>query len=150
MRPSVAPALALATVMKGLEDELAHLKIELAQYQAIYNKHDASLSMRKRKAVKSRIERLLKAIDIKADQIYALYDVLEGQKESGQELSEKEVEVTLMDIGIDIDNLRKEKPEKEPEDQDSGEDSELDLPWEGIEDTIGSTSVSGRRRSWIA
>ncbi|KFY35624.1 hypothetical protein V494_05745 [Pseudogymnoascus sp. VKM F-4513 (FW-928)] len=146
MRPSVAPGLALATVMKGLEDELAHLKIELAQYQAVYNKHDPSLSMRKRKAVKARIERLLKAIDTKADQIYALYDVLEGQKETGQELSEKEVEVTLMDIGIDVDALK--KPEKDAEDEDSGEDSELDLPWEGIEDTTGS--VNGRRRSWVA
>lgn len=150
MRPSVTPGLALATVMKGLEDELAHLKIELAQYQAVYNKHDPSLSMRKRKAVKARIESLLKAIDTKADQIYALYDVLEGQKETGQELSEKEVEVTLMDIGIDVDALKKDKSEQDPEGEDSGEDSELDLPWEGIEDTTGSSSVNGRRRSWVA
>ncbi|KFZ14660.1 hypothetical protein V501_03133 [Pseudogymnoascus sp. VKM F-4519 (FW-2642)] len=150
MRPSVTPGLALATVMKGLEDELAHLKIELAQYQAVYNKHDPSLSMRKRKAVKARIESLLKAIDKKADQIYALYDVLEGQKETGQELSEKEVEVTLMDIGIDVDALKKDKSEQDPEGEDSGEDSELDLPWEGIEDTTGSSSVNGRRRSWVA
>ncbi|KFY02021.1 hypothetical protein V490_00675 [Pseudogymnoascus sp. VKM F-3557] len=150
MRPSVAPGLALATVMKGLEDELAHLKIELAQYQAVYNKHDPSLSMRKRKAVKARIERLLKAIDTKADQIYALYDVLEGQKETGQELSEKEVEVTLMDIGIDVDALKKDQTEQDLEGEDSGEDSELDLPWEGIEDTTGSNSVNGRRRSWVA
>ena len=150
MRPSVTPALALATVMKGLEDELAHLKIELAQYQSIYNKHDPSLSMRKRKTVKTRIESLLKAIDTKADQIYALYDVLEGQKESGQELSEKEVEVTLMDIGIDIDTLKMEKSEQDPQDEDSGEDSELDLPWEGIEDTTGSSTVNGRRHSWVA
>ncbi|KAL5353117.1 hypothetical protein ACLOAV_001147 [Pseudogymnoascus australis] len=151
MRPSVTPGLALATVMKGLEDELAHLKIELAQYQAVYNKHDASLSMRKRKAVQTRIERLLKAIDTKADQIYALYDVLEGQKETGQELSEKEVEVTLMDIGIDVDALKKDNTEQDPAGEDSGEDSELDLPWEGIEDTTGSNSVvNGRRRSWVA
>jgi hypothetical protein len=150
MRPSVTPGLALATVMKGLEDELAHLKIELAQYQAVYNKHDPSLSMRKRKAVKARIDSLLKAIDTKADQIYALYDVLEGQKETGQELSEKEVEVTLMDIGIDVDALKKDKSEQDPEGEDSGEDSELDLPWEGIEDTTGSSSVNGRRRSWVA
>lgn len=150
MRPSVTPGLALATVMKGLEDELAHLKIELAQYQAVYNKHDPSLSMRKRKAVKARIESLLKAIDTKADQIYALYDVLEGQKETGQELSEKEVEVTLMDIGIDVDALKKDKSEQDPEGEDSGDDSELDLPWEGIEDTTGSSSVNGRRRSWVA
>ncbi|OBT83036.1 hypothetical protein VE02_09218 [Pseudogymnoascus sp. 03VT05] len=150
MRPSVTPGLALATVMKGLEDELAHLKIGLAQYQAVYNKHDPSLSMRKRKAVKARIESLFKAIDTKADQIYALYDVLEGQKETGQELSEKEVEVTLMDIGIDVDALKKDKSAQDPQGEDSGEDSELDLPWEGIEDTTGLSSVNGRRRSWVA
>ena len=150
MRPSVTPGLALATVMKGLEDELAHLKIELAQFQAVYNRHDPSLSMRKRKAVKARIESLLKAIDTKADQIYALYDVLEGQKETGQELSEKEVEVTLMDIGIDVDALKKDTTEQDLEGGDSGEDSELDLPWEGIEDTTSSNSVNGRRRSWVA
>lgn len=152
MRPSVAPGLALAAVMKGLEDELAHLKMGLAQYQSIYSKHDPSISMRKRKAVKARIENLLKAIDTKADQIYALYDVLEGQKESGQELSEKEVEVTLMDIGIDVDAMKNDKPQEEAknEQEDSGEDTDLDLPWEGIEDTTGSNSVNGRRRSWAA
>lgn len=150
MRPSVTPGLALATVMKGLEDELAHLKIELAQYQSVYSRHDPSLSMRKRKAVKAMIEKLLKAIDTKADQIYALYDVLEGQKETDQELSEKEVEVTLMDIGIDVDALKKDTTELDVEGEDSGEDSELDLPWEGIEDTTGSNSVNGRRRSWVA
>jgi hypothetical protein len=155
MRPSVPPGLALATVMKGLEDELAHLKMELAQYQAVYTKHDPSLSLRKRKAVKAKIERLLKAIDIKADQIYALYDVLEGQKQSGQELSEKEVEVTLMDIGIDVDALKNESAQADTqntqnEQGDSDVDSELDLPWEGIEDTTGSHSVNERRRSWAA
>lgn len=157
MRPSVPPGLALATVMKGLEDELAHLKMELAQYQAVYTKHDPSLSLRKRKAVKAKIERLLKAIDVKADQIYALYDVLEGQKQSGQELSEKEVEVTLMDIGIDVDVLKNESAQADKQntqnvqnEEDSDVDSDLDLPWEGIEDSSDSHSVNGRRRSWAA
>jgi hypothetical protein len=129
MRPSVAPGLALATVLKGLQDELAHLKIELAQFQSMYNKHDASLSKRKRKSLHMRIEGLLKKIDRKSDQIYALYDVLEGQKESGNEMTEKEVEVTLMSIGIAPGNNDTESSEE------SDADSELDLPWEGIEDT---------------
>ncbi|KAH0560052.1 hypothetical protein GP486_003431 [Trichoglossum hirsutum] len=101
VRPSQPPAIALAIVMKGLEDELSHLKMELAQYQAVYNSHDASLSKRKRKSIFSKIEALLKAIDAKADQIYALYDVLEGQKADGHEITEEEVEVTLNSIGID-------------------------------------------------
>lgn len=151
MRPLVSPGLALATVMKGLQDELAHMKMQLAQYQSMYSKYDMSLGMRKRKAIKAKIENLLKAIDIKADQIYGLYDVLEGQKQSGQELSEEEVEITLENIGVDINALKVKKPrggDNPGEDDNSGDDSELDLPWEGIEDTTGTESVKERRQSW--
>lgn len=151
MRPSTTPGLALATVMKGVQDELAHLKMELAQYQAMYNKHDMSLGMRKRKSLKVKIENLLKAIDTKADQIYALFDVLEGQKQSGQELSEQEVEVTLQSIGVDVGAFKKKGMpvgDDHNSDNDSEEDSELDLPWEGIEDTTGTESGNGRRQSW--
>ena len=105
MRPSQPPSLALAKVMKDLEDELAHLKMQLAQHQALYNKHDPSLSKRKRKAVLASIEKLLQTIDVKADQIYALYDVLEGQRANGQEMTEREVEVTLHNVGIDVGGL---------------------------------------------
>jgi len=151
MRPLVSPGLALATVMKGLQDELAHLKMQLTQYQSMYNKHDMSLGMRKRKAIKAKIENLLKAIDTKADQIYGLYDVLEGQKQSGQELSEEEVEITLQTIGVDVDALKENITrggDNHSEDGESGDDSELDLPWEGIEDTTGTESVKERRQSW--
>lgn len=151
MRPLVSSGLALATVMKGLQDELAHLKMQLTQYQSMYNKHDMSLGMRKRKAIKAKIENLLKAIDAKADQIYGLYDVLEGQKQSGQELSEEEVEITLQTIGVDVDALKENitrDGDNLSEDGESGDDSELDLPWEGIEDTTGTESVKERRQSW--
>jgi hypothetical protein len=151
MRPSTSPGLALATVMKGLQDELAHLKMELAQYQSMYNKYDMSLGRRKRKAIKAKIENLLKAIDTKADQIYGLYDVLEGQKQSGQELTEEDIEVTLQSIGVDVDALKQNKTQggdDHSEDGDSEDDSELDLPWEGIEDTTGAESVKERRQSW--
>jgi hypothetical protein len=145
MRPLVAPGLALATVMKGLQDELAHLKMQLAQYQAVYNKQDPSLGMRKRKAVNTQIQSLMKAIDIKADQIYALYDVLEGQKQSGQMLTEEEVEITLQSIGVSAPNL--EKGNQGGDDDESDGDSDMDLPWEGIEDTTASTKGM-RRQSW--
>jgi hypothetical protein len=157
MRPANTPGLALATVMKALEDELAHLKIELGKWQAVYNKHDASLSMRKRKALKAKVEALLKAIDTKADQIYNLYDVLEGQKHSGQELSEVDVEITLQSLGVDLEKLRTEERRKDGGGSSrqsrrrggngEDEDSELDLPWEGIEDTTEKTE-GGRRQSW--
>ena len=163
IRPAQAPGLALAVVMKGLDDELAHLKIELAQYQALYNGHDPALSKRKRKSVFHQIETLLKAIEVKADQVYALYDVLEGQKQDGHEISEEEVEITLQSIGINVAGLHlrgggadeeqqdeKEKAsERQPLDLDSDGESVDDLPWEGIETTVETTKngFAGQRRS---
>ncbi|KAL3466094.1 hypothetical protein BJX64DRAFT_274855 [Aspergillus heterothallicus] len=101
LRPAQSPAVALATVLKALEDELAHLKMQLITYQGAYNKLDASLSKRQRKTLGEKIEKVLKDIDMKADQIYALYDVLEGQRQRGQEMTEQELDVTLQSIGID-------------------------------------------------
>ena len=161
MRPSQSPALALATVMKGLEDELAHLKITLTQHQALYNQHDPSLSKRKRKAVHAKIEMVLQAIDTKSDQIYALYDVLEGQKADGHEIDEQEVEVTLQSIGINVGGLELRGGELTAPDagerdarhawEISSDGSDDELPWEGIENTQGTEKTSGddsRRRNW--
>ena len=102
IRPSQAPSMALATVMKGLEDELAHLKIRLVQHQAAYEQLDASLGKSKRKALCKKTGDLLRAMDVKADQIYSLYDVLEGQKESGQMMNDEHLEMTLHSIGVDL------------------------------------------------
>lgn len=151
IRPATAPGLALAAVLKALQDEFAHLKMEHARYQASYNKHDVSLGMRKRKTTKAKIESLLKAMDNKADQVYALYDVLEGQKQSGQQMSEQDIEITLQNIGVDVDALKQNQTsggDNNSEDGDSEEGSDLDLPWEGIEDTTGMESGKGRRQSW--
>ena len=166
IRPSQAPSLALATVMKGLEDELDHLKIQFGKYQILYNGHNPALSKRSRKSVQQKMEGLLRAIDVKSDQIYALYDVLEGQKQEGHEISDEEVEITLQSIGVDVASLQlrggeiekqaekpkpkaKSKVESHPWDSESEEESE-DLPWEGIDSTIETTksgvSMAGRRR----
>lgn len=165
-RPAQAPGLALATVLKGLEDELAHLKIMASQYQALYNKQDPSLSKRKRKSVLLKIETTLKAVDVKADQIYALYDVLEGQKANGLDISEEQVEVTLQSIGIDLTLIGlRGGGGFAHEDQGTTRGSQLgssmwevsssnddeDLPWEGIESTADLTTPSifaNRRSSW--
>lgn len=147
MRPATAPGNALATVIKSLKDEINHLKIELHPLQILYNKHDPSLGMRKRKSISSKITKLLKEIERKSDQLYQLYDVLEGQKQSGQEMSEKEIEITLQNIGFNPENLNdieNEAEDKQAEDGDSDEDSDLDLPWEGIDDTTGSKRHSFR------
>ena len=151
IRPAQAPGIALATVLKELEDEIVHLKIELSQYQTLYNCHDPALSKRRRKSVQQKIESTLQAIDIKADQIYALYDVLEGQKQDGHELSDEEVEITLQSIGVKAPELHlrggdrdedegKEKPtERHPWDLESDGESSEGLPWEGIESTVETT-----------
>ncbi|KAK1141571.1 hypothetical protein N8T08_008986 [Aspergillus melleus] len=153
LRPAQAPAAALATVLKALEDELSHLKIQLVTYQGAYNKLDASLSKRQRKSLSAKIEKLLKDVDMKADQIYALYDVLEGQKQNGQEMTEQEMEVTLQSIGIDTGAERtaevtattdKSAPKNVATEYDSDDDEEL--PWEGIESTMDLTGRSGDSR----
>lgn len=105
IRPSQSPALALATVMKGLEIELAQLKSQLGAYQQLYNSIDSSLNKRQRKYTGKKIEALLRAIDAKSDQIYGLYDVLEGQKAAGQEMSGRDAEVTLQSLGIELSLL---------------------------------------------
>lgn len=162
MRPSQPPALALATVMKGLEDELAHLKLQLSQYQTLYNRHDPSLSKRRRKSVHQKIESLLQAVDVKSDQIYALYDVLEGQKTNGHEMNDQEIEVTLQSIGVEIGNLNlrggdvpvengQTEARRAWEDTGSSDESEEESMWKGIEETA-ETMKSGRaetrRSSW--
>ena len=144
IRPSQPPGEALATVLKGLEDELTHTKIQLNHAQSLYNAHDPALSKRERKSVGERIQRLLKVMDVKADQIYALYDVLEGQKDAGEEISKEEIEITLQSIGIEPSKLglrggaaaeKKNAREQHPWEMESegGEDDEP--PWEGLEDT---------------
>ena len=162
VRPSQAPGLALATVIKGLEDEVAHLKIRLAKYQALFNGHDPALSKRKRKSVHEKIQSLLQTINVKSDQVYALYDVLEGQKQDGHEISEKEVEITLQSVGIQTAGLHlrgggatdgtpeRKTPPRRLWDL-SSEDEDDDLPWEGIESTVETTRSgfvpASRRRS---
>ncbi|KAE9366966.1 hypothetical protein N431DRAFT_429727 [Stipitochalara longipes BDJ] len=117
LRPAVSPGVALATVLKALEDEVAHLKMRHSEVQQAYNEHDASLGKRERKTMKAELDSLLTKIESKSDQIYALYDVLEGQAQAGQEMSQQELEVTLTRMyqhEVDI---------------------EEELPWEGIEES---------------
>ena len=111
MRPSQPPAEALATVLKQLEDEVTHLKIKLTGYEKVYSSHDPALCRRKRKAVKAKIDSLLTDIERRSEQIYALYDVLEGQKggqsrpKDVEEMDQEEVEETLQSLGIDVAEL---------------------------------------------
>ncbi|KAL4885511.1 hypothetical protein BJY04DRAFT_205289 [Aspergillus karnatakaensis] len=157
MRPAQAPALALATVLKALEDELSHLRMQLVSYQGAYNKLDASISKRQRKTLAEKIDKLLKDVDMKADQIYALYDVLEGQRQHGQMMTEQEIEVTLQSIGIDTNPNRlaevtgtTDKSSRKEGTEYDVDDDESELPWEGIESTMevtGGNSFTTARSS---
>ncbi|KAL1624321.1 hypothetical protein SLS56_007860 [Neofusicoccum ribis] len=162
LRPSQPPPLALATVIKELQDELTHLNLQKAAYDSLLRSHDPALSKRKRKTVEAKIADLLQAISAKSDQIYALYDVVEGQKAAGQlnDVDEKEIEETLLSVGIDPEDMREKTQKKgkrvviEEREKDSeigGLTDDDDLPWEGISDTESlpefNSSAGWKRRA---
>ena len=104
IRPSQPPAEALATVLKQVEDEVTHLKLNLSVQQRLYSQHDPSLSKRRRVEVKELMDQLTFQIEKRSDQIYALYDVLEGQKAAaatGADVDDVDVDQTLESLGID-------------------------------------------------
>lgn len=106
MRPSQPPGHALAKVIKGLEDELEHMKMEHAKMQARYDRHNPALAETKRKQLKADIDANLNAREVKNAQIYALYDVLEGQKQVGQEMSDEELDMTVFSItGLSVRDI---------------------------------------------
>jgi hypothetical protein len=88
MRPAQSPREALATVVKGLNDERIHLTAELAVQQAMLSEHDPSLGARRRAAIDVSIQDLMRRLSWLDGQIYRLHDVLEGQ----EDVSEEEVE----------------------------------------------------------
>ena len=91
LRPARSPKEALAFVVKELQDERAHLHIELAALRAMLEMHDASQGNRKRIEINANIQEVLRRLEIKDAQIYNLYDVLEGQAADG-EFTEQDVE----------------------------------------------------------
>ncbi|KAI9172227.1 hypothetical protein HJFPF1_01721 [Paramyrothecium foliicola] len=120
MRPSQSPGHALALVIKGLEDEAQHLQLELSRLQAQYNSSDKAYGRRERLSMAESIRTLLKRLEVKNDQIYSLYDVLEGQKAADQAMTEEEIELTVLNItGMTVRDVT------------SGSDQ---LTWEGIQE----------------
>ena len=113
--------------MKGLDNEMERLKKQHSHLQTIYNQHDPALSKRKRKSVYSQMQSIMEDIDTKADQIYALHDVLEGQKAAGQMMTEDEFEMTLQSIGIDPNDV-----DLAGHDMSAQSDSDGEMPWNGI------------------
>ncbi|KAG8631681.1 hypothetical protein KVT40_000821 [Elsinoe batatas] len=93
VRPAEDPKEALARVIKGLEDEIVHLKVKLGEKQGEYARHEPGMGRRKREEVKGRMEELVGQVERKCEMVYRLYDVLEGQK--------GEVEETLRSLGLE-------------------------------------------------
>ena len=94
-RPSQPADVALAKVLNGLERERETAMKELAQVQQDYNQRDAATQKRLRKSLYKAIAALHHTVDTKADQIYALYDVLEAQRATGRVMSGEDLDVTL-------------------------------------------------------
>ncbi|KAL9619551.1 MAG: hypothetical protein Q9160_005827 [Pyrenula sp. 1 TL-2023] len=97
IRPAQPPRVALAVVVKELNDEVAHLKEELAALQARYHQTDPSLSRRERKSILEKIQELQRQCEIRSDQIYKLSDVAEGQPDG----TAVEVTIGLNDIVVE-------------------------------------------------
>jgi Centrosome microtubule-binding domain of Cep57 len=91
IRPSVPPKQAISTVLSQLKDEFHHLKLYLRlnnsnnrQYQTLttqYEGLDPGHGKRKRKTIADKLRDVLEEFEAKADQIYALYDVVEGARQ---------------------------------------------------------------------
>ncbi|KAK7985277.1 hypothetical protein PG988_002899 [Apiospora saccharicola] len=98
MRPARDPAIALAVVIKNIKDELAHVKSKLMAKQTELNELDPSFGRRHRQQLNAEISQLSRLSEMKCEQLYQLYDVVEGQKMSGQQMSQEELEITIMSI----------------------------------------------------
>lgn len=98
MRPSQDPAIALAKVMKGLQDEEKHIRSAIARKQAVYDECDASVNRRLWKKLDADMKILQKRRDLKRDQIYDLHDVLEGQKANAQLMTQEAVDMTITSV----------------------------------------------------
>jgi hypothetical protein len=137
LRPSRSPKEALAFVVKELQDERAHLHMELAVMRAMLEAHDPSLGRKKRVALEQAVAELLAKIQTRDNQIYHLYDVLEGQQD--HDITEQFVDEVTEQIRVEDAEVEKKSKDKkvtiqsfhEDEDEDSGEE----LPWEGFDDT---------------
>jgi hypothetical protein len=131
LRPTQGPLEALAKVMKELQDELVHLKLELHVTEGKIHAQDPALGKRVRKALHERLAVLNKSIETKSDQIYALYDVLETHKsEIADGVIPEEVERTMETLRDDKERGKKVAFGEADED---GDDS--DIPWAGFSDT---------------
>ncbi|KAK9479090.1 centrosome microtubule-binding domain of Cep57-domain-containing protein [Lipomyces japonicus] len=77
VRPSMHPEDSLVTIISQLKDVFYHLRTEYHDLTDKYNDLDPGYGIRKRKSIETRVRGLFEQLGIKADQIYALTDMLE-------------------------------------------------------------------------
>lgn len=163
VRPSEAPLKALSRVIRQLADEIVHLKLELHAFERRLTAHDPSRSKRERDLLHEAIDGLNKSIQVKCDQIYSLYDVLEGHKidatntmaaeqiDHTENLEEEDMTEDVREILEELKAGRRVTIQSPPvsrpveinarvEDVESEADSER--PWEGFSETA---SLASRR-----
>jgi hypothetical protein len=98
LRPSMPPGNALAIVLKELQDEAQHLEMLMTAKQQELFSLDKSVGKRERSRVRKELQKLSQDYESKSAQVYKLHDVLEGQKQAGQLMTQEEVEVTIASI----------------------------------------------------
>lgn len=76
IRPCQPPADALASVIHGLQAELAVSKQTLSELVKLYNDHNADRRKRVRKSLALRIESVLAEVERTSDYLYSLHDVV--------------------------------------------------------------------------
>ncbi|KAI6247063.1 hypothetical protein HI914_04684 [Erysiphe necator] len=104
LRPSTSPGLALARAIKANQDEIEHIKQKYLEAHSSYLSQDASIGKSSRRSLRDLVNSLFIEMENKKDQLYRLYDVLEGQKTAGQEMTSDFLDVTLTNIGIKFDD----------------------------------------------
>jgi hypothetical protein len=80
IRPSESPLEALSRVIKEVEDEIAHLKLNMHFAEQRLAAHLPSGNRRERRNIYRAIASLNRDIEAKSGQLYSLYDVLEAHK----------------------------------------------------------------------
>ena len=133
LRPTEPSALALSRVSKALHDELAHLRMRLAAAQEEMNALDPAIGKRKWDELHGSVAGLNEAIRLKAAQIYALFDVVEGHPGEFGVDEDVEGEVERPGKKVVLESFH----DSEGRVYGCGRDgeSEGEAPWEGITDT---------------
>ncbi|KAK4901705.1 hypothetical protein LTR27_001477 [Elasticomyces elasticus] len=108
IRPSQPPRVALMKVIKGLEKEVTTLKSKLGEYQRRYQAMNPATSKRQRTVTRMKMEKAVKDVENRSNQVYALYDVLAGQDladaaiDDDLTIGQMELEETLTEMGFEM------------------------------------------------